>query len=229
MRASLVSWGAAIGVAIVSTMPTQALAQAGQKCAALDTTAAWYVKQKAWANESAQDWTNDSLRTALIRAAGLDANANATAGAGALLGYEVVGATSPTLTARDSATIAALTTLAATRGSTWPTRSVVGATGVRALWVLTGTDTTLARVSLHRMMEAGPEESPPAAVAMLEDRLRVRAGRKQLYGTQLVRRADGTLEPAPIEDLKHVELRRDAAGLPPLQQSLCAARAGSAR
>jgi hypothetical protein len=75
------------------------------------------------------------------------------------------------------------------------------------------------------MMEAGPEESPPAAVAMLEDRLRVRAGRKQLYGTQLVRGASGELEPAPMEDPKHVELRRDAAGLPPMQQSLCAARA----
>lgn len=59
-----------------------------------------------------------------------------------------------------------------------------------------------ARVALHRMMEAGPEESPRAA--------------------------DGKVEPAPLEDLKHVDLRRDAAGLPPLAQSICIAeRRGS--
>jgi hypothetical protein len=160
-----------------------------------------------------------------MAAAGLDANTNA--GAGALPGYEIIGAAGSGRSSLDSAAIASLTALAQTRGSTWPTRSVVGAGGVRALWMLTQRDTTLARVALHRMMEAGPEESPPAAVAMLEDRLRVRAGRKQLYGTQLVRGANGNLEPSPIEDPKHVELRRDAAGLPPLQQSLCAARTES--
>jgi hypothetical protein len=65
-----------------------------------------------------------------------------------------------------------------------------------------------------------------ATVAILEDRLRTRAGRRQLYGTQLVRGEQSTLEPAPIEDPKHVDLRRDAAGLPPLAVSLCLARAG---
>ena len=113
--------------------------------------------------------------------------------------------------------------LAQTRGSTWPTKSVVGAQGVRAVWMLASRDSTLARTALHRMMEAGPEESPPAAVAMLEDRLRIAAGRKQIYATQLVRTADGKLEPAPLEDPKHVDLRRDAAGLPTLAQAICAA------
>ena len=91
------------------------------------------------------------------------------------------------------------------------------------MWVLAGQDTSLARAALHRMMEAGPEESPPAAVAILEDRLRIASGRKQIYGTQLVKSADGKLEPAPLEDPKHVDLRRDAAGLPPLAQAMCAA------
>jgi Family of unknown function (DUF6624) len=100
---------------------------------------------------------------------------------------------------------------------------VVGAQGVRAVWLLTSRDSALARVALHRMMEAGPEESPPAAVAILEDRLRIAAGRKQLYATQLVKAADGNLEPAPVEDPKHVDLRRDAAGLPPFAQAICAA------
>ena len=38
--------------------------------------------------------------------------------------------------------------------------------------------------SLHRMMEAGPAESPAADVATFEDHLRLVWGRKQLYGTQ---------------------------------------------
>jgi hypothetical protein len=166
-------------------------------------------------------WSNDSLRTALIHAAGLDADPNA--GAGALLGYEIVGTTTAAPQGDAAAAITTLRGLAQTRGSTWPTKSVVGAQGVRAVWMLASQDSVLARAALHRMMEAGPEESPPAAVAILEDRLRIAAGRKQLYATQLVRSADGKLEPAPVEDPKHVHLRRDAAGLPPLAQAICAA------
>ena len=54
------------------------------------------------------------------------------------------------------------------------------------MWLLASRGSALAPVALHRMMEAGPEESPPAAVAVLEDRLRIANGRKQIYATQLV-------------------------------------------
>jgi uncharacterized protein DUF6624 len=207
-------------VAALGATPLAAQSAAG-RCAPLDTTAKWYAKQRQWADDSKHTWSNDSLRTALIHAAGLDANPNA--GAGALLGYEIAG-TAPTAPQADAAAaITTLRALAQTRGSTWPTKSVVGARGVRAVWMLASQDSALARVALHRMMEAGPEESPPAAVAVLEDRLRIAGGRKQLYATQLVKSADGKLEPAPVEDPKHVDLRRDAAGLPPLAQAVCAA------
>ena len=208
-----------IGALLVAT-PLAAQSSA-DRCAPLDTTAKWYAKQRQWADDSKHTWSNDSLRTALIHAAGLDANPNA--GAGALLGYEVVGTTPAAPRADAAAAIATLRGLAQTRGSTWPTKSVVGAQGGRAVWMLASQDSALARVALHRMMEAGPEESPPAAVAVLEDRLRIAGGRKQLYATQLVKSADGKLEPAPVEDPKHVDLRRDAAGLPPLAQAICAA------
>ena len=212
-------------MAVVMTLaaaPLGAQASKSRACPGIDTTAHWYVKQRAWADDSRHAWSNDSLRTVLMHAAGLDANPDA--GAGALLGYEIVGVT-PNAPSSDAASaIAGLRTLAQTRGSTWPTKSVVGAAGVRAVWLLASQDTSLARAALHRMMEAGPEESPPAAVAILEDRLRITSGRKQIYGTQLVKAADGKLEPAPLEDAKHVDLRRDAAGLPPLAQSICAAR-----
>lgn len=211
---------AALAVTGLAGVPLRAQSSAG-RCAPLDTTAEWYVKQRQWADDSKHTWSNDSLRTALIKAAGLDTDPNA--GAGALLGYEIVGAT-PTAPPGDAAaTIATLRGLAQTRGSAWPTKSVVGAQGVRAVWLLASGDSALAPVALHRMMEAGPEESPPAAVAVLEDRLRIANGRKQIYATQLVRSADGKLEPAPMEDPKHVDLRRDAAGLPPLAQAICVA------
>jgi hypothetical protein len=193
----------------------------------VDTTAAWYRKQRAWADESRHDWSDEAFRAALLRA---------TAGAGqsggdALLGFEIAGEQSAAGAADPEAArmLDSLRTLARTRGSTWPTRSVVGPAGVRAVWLLVTRDSSLARTALHRMMEAGPDESPPAAVAILEDRLRLQAGRKQIYATQLIRAADGALAPAPMEDPPNVELRRDAAGLPPLAQALCAARAGQAR
>jgi hypothetical protein len=218
-----------VALALVATSaaagPAVAQAKGSGRCAPIDTTARWYTKQRQWADDSRREWSNDSLRTALVHAAGLDANP--AAGRGALLGYEIVGApnASAGVSTRgdDSSALALLRTLAQNRQAQWPTKSVVGAEGVRAVWMLAARDSTLARVALHRMMEAGPDESPPAAVAMLEDRLRIAAGRKQLYATQLVRSADGKLEPAPLEDPKHVDLRREAAGLPPLAQSLCAA------
>jgi len=144
-----------------------------------------------------------------------------------MLGFEITDAAAAPTSSADSAMIVRLKALAAERGSTWPTRSVVGARGVLAVWALTARDTTLARVALKRMMEAGPDESPPAAVAILDDRQRLLAGRKQLHGTQLHRTATGALEPLPTEDESHLALRRDGAELPPLATSLCAARSAA--
>ena len=211
----------ALASALLVATTASAQANPGGSCAAFDTTAKWFVKQRQWSTETTKTWSNDSLRTALIRAAALDANPNA--GAGALLGYEIAGSAPNGPPSSDTSALALLRRLSRERQSPWPVKSVVGAQGVRAVWLIAGQDSALSRVALHRMMEAGPDESPPAAVAMLEDRLRIAAGRKQLYGTQLVRSANGKLEPAPLEDPKHVDLRRDAAGLPPIAQSICAA------
>ena len=207
-------------LALTSLLRPQLTWAQATSCPALDTTAAWYRKQTAWADESRSGWSNDSLRTALLRAAHMDPRVDAIP----LAGFEIVDTNARGVDA-DSVALGYLRGLARTRGATWPTRSVVGPAGVRAVWLVVGTDSALSRTALHRMMEAGPDESPPAAVAVLEDRLRIQNGRKQLYGTQLRRSADGALEPLPMEDPKHVDLRRAAAGLPPLAQALCSARA----
>jgi hypothetical protein len=182
----------------------------------VDTNAAWFRAQRTWLDESRGGWTDEALRDALVRGAALDVEAPLPL----QLGWEIVDSASTGHA--DSATVARLRALAAQRGSPWPTRSVVGPAGVRAVW-LAAADSALAPAVLHRLMEAGPEESLAADVAVLEDRLRVRAGRKQLYGTQL-RVVNGRPTPYPMEDPSHVDLRRDGASLPPLAVSLCLAR-----
>jgi hypothetical protein len=140
------------------------------------------------------------------------------------LGAELAGDTAHASAAPvDSAVRAKILATAADRQAPWFGRSLVGPGGVRALWLLAARDSSLERAVLHRMMEAGPDESLPADVATMEDRVRVHSGRKQLYGTQL-RVVPGRRlpEPYPIEDPVHVDLRRDAAGLPPLKQAICA-------
>jgi hypothetical protein len=94
------------------------------------------------------------------------------------------------------------------------------------VFVLISLDTALARTGLHRMMEAGPAESPAADVATLEDRLRIVSGRKQIYGTQFHRAPGGTVVLAPMEDSAHADLRREDASLPPFKLGLCMAGKG---
>jgi hypothetical protein len=194
-----------------------------QSSCPVEPGARWSKKQREWLDDAGRTWSNDTLRTALLRAAGLNGS-----GVQPLqLGFELEG-DAPAVTSQDSAAIAQLRALASTRGSTWPVKSVVGAAGVRAVWTLAHRDTALARAALKRMMEAGPEESHAADVATLEDHLRLLSGRKQLYGTQF-RFAAGAIALAPIEDSAHVDLRREDAGLPPFGISACLAKASIAR
>jgi hypothetical protein len=57
----------------------------------------------------------------------------------------------------------------------------------------------------------------PRHLALLEDRVALREGRKQRYGTQLKWdvRTNG-YQLAPLEDPDHVDQRRQAVGLSPL-------------
>ncbi|HEV8218352.1 MAG TPA: hypothetical protein VGP95_21025 [Gemmatimonadaceae bacterium] len=184
-------------------------------------TDAWVKRQAEFFDETKHDWTNDSLRNALLEAAGLKAPLRVPV----QFGVHVEGSDS-TPPAAAAAMIDALKKLASTRGSTWPTRSVVGAAGTHAVYVLVGLDTTLAKTALHRMMEAGPVESPAPDVATLEDRLRLLAGRKQIYGTQFRRGPDGKVQLAPMEDSTHADLRREGAALPPFKLGMCMAGKG---
>jgi hypothetical protein len=194
-----------------------ALTAAAQRCPPPDTTAEWFKRQRAWLADSKHDWSDEALRSSLIAAAGIDAARPLAV----QLGVQRQGDAGAIVS--DTVVIARLRSLATTRGSTWPVRAVVGAAGVRSVWLLAQRDSALQRTVLHRMMESGPDEALAADVAVLEDRVRLQSGRKQLYGSQL-RMVGGRLVPAPIEDSAHVDMRRDAAGLPLLRQAMCTMR-----
>ena len=177
---------------------------------------AWVKRQAEFFDESKHDWTNDSLRTALLSAAGLSAPLDMPVNTGVqLVDHQ------PTLGPSAPAMVDELKKLAATRGSTWPTKSVVGAAGTHAVYLLAHSDTALGRAALHRMMEAGPAESPAADVATFEDHMRIVWGRKQIYGTQFRVDEKGRVVLAPMEDSAHADLRREDAGLPPFKLGLC--------
>jgi hypothetical protein len=179
---------------------------------------AWVKRQAEFFDDSKHDWSDDSLRTALLQAAGLGASLTPPV----QFGVQVEGR-EPALGAGAAAMTERLKALAAQRGSNWPTRSVVGAAGVHAVYLLSQSDTGLARNVLHRMMEAGPAESPAADVATFEDHLRLVWGRKQIYGTQFRVGAGGKVELSPMEDSAHADMRREDAGLPPFNVGICLA------
>jgi hypothetical protein len=202
---------------------TPAAAQRGVRGAAcgLDTTAAWYKSQKEFYSNPSETWSNDSLRKSLLAAAGYDPKSafvaelgwRLDAGAGAV---------------HDAAALALLRDMAQRRQ--WPTRALVGTAGVHAAWLIAQQDSALSVAAMRRMMEAGPGESSPAEVAVLDDARRVKIGRGQIHGTQFTKGGTGVVLAGRIEDSVHVDMRREGGWLPPIAVSAClAARAAGAK
>lgn len=69
---------------------------------------------------------------------------------------------------------------------------------------------------LRQSVEEG--ESDPYELAMLEDRVLMREGKKQIYGSQVVYGKTGAPEFYPIENEKEVNFRRQKVGLEPLEE-----------
>jgi uncharacterized protein DUF6624 len=105
----------------------------------------------------------------------------------------------------------------------WPTAQHVGREGVEVAFLIVQhatQDTAFMRAMLpaiERAYRRGDLEG--GAVAMLTDRLEVKAGRPQIYGTQLSLK-DGRWVLDPIADSATVDARRQRLGLPPLADYL---------
>ena len=59
-----------------------------------------------------------------------------------------------------------------------------------------------------------------ADLALLEDRILIGEGKKQLYGSQVTAGPDGIPRVDPIEDPENLDSRRKAIGLPPIDEYL---------
>ncbi len=101
----------------------------------------------------------------------------------------------------------------------WPARSLVGADGANAAWLLAqhaDRDPGFQRQCLDLMTEAvGRGEASGTDLAYLTDRVLLAEGRPQVYGTQMTGR-DGGWKPRPLQDPERVDERRATAGLGPL-------------
>ena len=102
----------------------------------------------------------------------------------------------------------------------WPTFAWAGRDGVDAAFlVVQHADLDYQRKYLPTIEQAVAQRNlSPSVFALLEDRIRVREGKKQIYGTQLNTAADGTWVPYPIEDEANVDARRARVGLGPLAE-----------
>jgi hypothetical protein len=123
-----------------------------------------------------------------------------------------------------------LSEIVAARG--WPGRTLVGDDGALAAWLIAqhadrepAVQLTFLQ-ALRGAVAAG--EALPAHLACLEDRVRVNAGRPQLYGTQFTV-TDGIFGPRPIEDPQHLDERRTAVGLEPFAAYEAQLRGGAMR
>ena len=105
----------------------------------------------------------------------------------------------------------------------WPGNSLVGKDGsLTAFLIIQHADLEYQKKYFHLLKEAiGKGEANPSYAAYLEDRILMREGKKQIYGTQLDRNeVTKKLELWPVEDEEHVDARRARLGLEPIAEYL---------
>lgn len=93
----------------------------------------------------------------------------------------------------------------------WPGKALVGEKASGAAWtIISHADVATQKMYVDLMARAVDDKQlSPALYAQTVDRLAVKDGKAQVYGTQ---------ENAPIDDEEHVNDRRAKIGLPPLKK-----------
>jgi len=101
----------------------------------------------------------------------------------------------------------------------WPGRSLVGAeASLAAFLIIQHADYEYQKKYFPLIKEAMKKgEIRPQEVALLEDRILMREGKKQIYGSQLTRNdRTGKYELWPVEDEENLDKRRASVGLEPI-------------
>lgn len=118
----------------------------------------------------------------------------------------------------DSTNLVMVETLIAQYG--WMGKSFVGDRGNSTLFLViqhADLETQLRYFPLlQKSVEMG--ESQPSHLALLHDRILMRQGKKQIYGSQVIFNSKGEQEFYPIEDEKNVNIRRAKMGMQPLEE-----------
>lgn len=183
-------------------------------CPPLDTTASWAQVNRAWSNETSLHWSNDSLRRVLLALRDQDQAVRADVGAHV----------SDTLYGRrmkntDSVISTHMAVILDRFGL--PTRSMVGAAGADAAMLIVQHSWPLQErvLALAKGMPLG--EISLQSMALLEDRVLVRQGNPQRFGTQFTFGSDGLARFDPVSDTVNLDAWRAASGMPPLAQYVC--------
>lgn len=103
----------------------------------------------------------------------------------------------------------------------WLGQDVIGGRGNSSLFlVIQHAPLEIQKKYLPMMREAVTKGNAQSGdLALLEDRVALRSGKKQVYGSQIGRdQQTGEYYVAPIEDPENVDKRREAVGLGPLQE-----------
>ena len=105
----------------------------------------------------------------------------------------------------------------------WPGRSLVGAdASLAAFLIIQHADYEYQKKYFPLINEARKKgEIAAGNVALLEDRILMREGKKQIYGSQLKRNEKtGKYEMWPVEDEENLDKRRASVGLEPIAEYL---------
>ncbi|MDT4896393.1 MAG: hypothetical protein QOH25_1470 [Acidobacteriota bacterium] len=105
----------------------------------------------------------------------------------------------------------------------WPTKSMVGAEASEAVFLIIQHADLAHQKKYFPLLKAAAakNEARPDQAAMMEDRILMGDGKKQIYGTGLhTNDVNKALELWPIENEEEVDARRAAVGLPPMAEFL---------
>jgi hypothetical protein len=180
----------------------------------IDSTAPWAIVNRTWSREAGATWSNDSLRRVLLALQHQDQEPRRDFG---------MRANDTTYLTRlmelDRQTSGAMKEILDRFGL--PTRSMVGAKGTDAVFLVVQHSATLQERLLDMAKRARPGEVPPSSLAMLEDRILRNSGRPQVYGTQFSVSPEGLAKFAPVTDPRGLAERRSRVGLPPIDTYIC--------
>lgn len=102
----------------------------------------------------------------------------------------------------------------------WLGRSAVGPAGNSTFFFVIQHASLDIQLKYFPLLEASVKagESKPSHMALMKDRILMRQGKKQLYGSQVIMNNTGGQEFHPIEDEKNVNKRRAEMGMQPIEE-----------